>query len=213
MEKLFLAKVLDNNDRDEVKYIEFRGFECGHYFSGLHIVGACFSGFEKELRERVVNDFESIKTVLTKEEFLHLFELDDKLESLGYKIEKDSEKYKKGIEIMQEYHDTIEKKLLSEENEQLFKKIVEEEKEQVKNEYNLSSEEVEEIFDNNPLDYQDKGIISAVYDNIDEFVEEEKWSMGWNDFPYFDDEKFAEDLLGNSGYYELENGRIVVYNM
>lgn len=47
MEKLFLAKIKNDDDRDIVKYIEFSGFECNHYFGGLHIHGACFCGFEK----------------------------------------------------------------------------------------------------------------------------------------------------------------------
>ena len=68
MEKIFLAKELNDDDRDIVKYLEFNGFECGHYFGGLHIVGACFSGFEKEFREKVETDYENIETILTKEE-------------------------------------------------------------------------------------------------------------------------------------------------
>ena len=71
MEKLFLAKIKNSDDRDIVKYIEFSGFECNHYFGGLHIHGACFCGFEKELRDIVENNFDPSKTA-THEFYLQI---------------------------------------------------------------------------------------------------------------------------------------------
>ena len=65
--KYFLGKELNTDDRDAVKYVEFDGFECGHYFGGLSVCGACFFGFEKEFRELVEKNFENIETILTKE--------------------------------------------------------------------------------------------------------------------------------------------------
>jgi len=211
MEKIFLAKIKNDNDRDVVNYLEFNGFECNHYFGGLHICGACFGGFETELRKIVENNFEDLETILTKEEFMKLFELNDRIKALGYGIERGSDKYNEGIEIINEYENTIEKKLLSEENKQLFAKVVEEEKEYVMNEYNLSREEVEEAFDNYNGAYKDRAIISTVFKDFDDMVEEEKWSCGYDKQPYFDNEAFGNDLLESGYYYELPSGRIVAY--
>ena len=209
--KLFLAKVKNSDDRDVVKYIEFEGFECGHYFSGLHIVGACFSGFEKEFRDLVNNDYESLETVLTKDEFIKLFKLNDELKALGYGIEKDSVKYNKGLELIEEYKNTIEKKLLSDENKKLFEKVIKDEKEYIKDEYNLTDDEVDEIFDNYNLKYQDRAIIGTIFNDKYEMIEEEKFNFGYDEQPYFDDESFGNDLLESESYLELESGRIVYY--
>lgn len=212
MEKIFLAKELNDDDRDIVKYLEFNGFECGHYFGGLHIVGACFSGFEKEFREKVETDYENIETILTKEELEQMFELNDELKELGYGIEKDSDKYNKGMEIIEKFENTIGKKLLSDENKKLFEKVVADEKEYVKNEYNLTDEEVDEVFDNYGLEYQDRAIICTIFSDFDDMVYEEKISLGYDKQPYFDDESFGRDLLDSGYYYELGNGRIVYYS-
>lgn len=211
MEKVFLAKIKDSSERDCVKYIEFRGFECDHYFSGIHICGACFYGAEKEFREFTENHFEDLETILTKEEILKIFELNDELKDLGYGIDKGSEKYNKGLEIIKEFKETIEKKLLSEENEQLFQKVIADEKEYTKNEYNLINSEVEEIFNNYGLEYRDRAIVCAIFDDFDEMVEEEKFELGYDEIPYFDDKAFGNDLLNSEYYLELESGKIVYY--
>lgn len=212
MEKIFLAKEKNSDDRDIVKYIEFNGFECGHYFSGLHIVGACFSGFEKELRDIVENNFDDLETILTKEEFKQMFAINDELKALGYGIEKDSEKYNKGMELIEKFENTIGKRLLSEENKKLFEKVVADEKEYIKNEYNLTDEEVDEVFDNYGLEYQDRAIVCTIFSDFDDMVYEEKISLGYDTQPYFDDESFGRDLLDSGYYYELGNGRIVYYS-
>lgn len=212
MNNIFLAKVLNSDDRDVVRYIEFKGFECGHYFSGLHTYGACFYGFEAELREMVENDFDSIETILTKEEFLKLFELNDELKDLGYGIEEGSDKYNKGLEIIKEYQDTIEKKLLSKENEELFEKVIADEKEFIKNEYSLIDDEIEDIYSSRDLDFQDRAIISCVFDDFDDMVENEKWNLGYQDIKYFNDEEFGNDLLDSDYYKELDSGKIVYYS-
>ena len=183
--RLFLAKVKNTDDRDIVKYIEFTGFECNHYFGGLHIEGACFSGFEKEFRNLVENNFEELETILTKDEFIKLFKLNDELKALGYGIEKDSDKYNKGLEIIKEY---------------------------VKNEYNLSDLEVDDIFENYGLEYQDRAIISHIFRDFDDMVYEEKFNFGYDEQPYFDDESFGYDLLESENYYKLDSGKIVSYN-
>lgn len=210
--RLFLAKVKNSDDRDIVKYIEFTGFECNHYFGGLHIEGACFGGFEKEFRNLVENNFEELETILTKDEFIKLFKLNDELKALGYGIEKDSDKYNKGLEIIKEYENTIEKKLKSNENKELFEKVIEDEKEYVKNEYNLSDLEVDDIFENYGLEYQDRAIISHIFRDFDDMVYEEKFNFGYDEQPYFDDESFGYDLLESENYYKLDSGKIVSYN-
>lgn len=210
--RLFLAKVKNSDDRDIVKYIEFTGFECNHYFGGLHIEGACFGGFEKEFRNLVENNFEELETILTKDEFIKLFKLNDELKALGYGIEKDSDKYNKGLEIIKEYENTIEKKLQSNENKELFEKVIADEKEYVKNEYNLSDLEVDDIFENYGLEYQDRAIISHIFRDFDDMVYEEKFNFGYDKQPYFDDESFGYDLLENENYYKLDSGKIVSYN-
>lgn len=211
MKYLFIAKEKNTNDRDCVKYIEVSGFECGHYFGGIRICGACFSGFEKELREMVENNFEKLETILTRDEFLKLFELNDELKSLGYGIEKDSNRYNKGIELLNEINKIVEK-LRSKENKELFEKVIADEKEYAKNEYNLSDLEVDDIFENYGLDYQDRGIIACIFRDFDEMVEEEKFSFGYDKQPYFDDESFGNDLLDSAEYQILDSGKIVLYN-
>lgn len=212
MKKIFLAKIKNDDSRDVVKYLEFNGFECNHYFGGLHIDGACFSGFEKELKEMVENNFENLETILTQEEFKKLFALNNEIKDLGYRIERGSERYNRGCEIIEEYRNTIEKKLLSEENERLFKKVVNDEKRYCKQEYNLNDYDVDFIFDNYNLEYQDRAIISRVYDDFDDMVEEEKFSFGYDEMPYFNDEEFGRDLLDSENYLELGSGKIVSYN-
>ena len=210
--RLFLAKIKNSDDRDIVKYIEFTGFECNHYFGGLHIEGACFGGFEKEFRNLVENNFEELETILTKDDFIKLFELNDELKALGYGIKKDSDKYNKGLEIIKEYQNTIEKKLQSNENKELFEKVIADEKEYVKNKYNLSDLEVNDVFKNYHLEYQDRAIIGYIFKNFDNMVYEEKFNFGYDKQPYFDDESFGYDLLESENYYKLDSGKIVSYN-
>ena len=78
---VFLAKIKNSNDRDCVYYYELDSFtfECSHYFSGLRLSGACFSGFVQELKDIVNNDFDNLETILTKEDFNKLFDIDKKI--------------------------------------------------------------------------------------------------------------------------------------
>lgn len=208
--KYFLGKIKNSDDRDCVKYIEFGNFECGHYFSAFHIEGACFSGFEKELQDVILNDFDNFDTILTKQDFERLFEIKKKINDLGYGIKKDSDKYNLGIKYLKEL-DFFKEKLDSKENEILFNKIIEEEKQFCMEQYYLSREDIDFIFENYGLDYQDRAIIGVVFENFDEMVYEEKFSYGYENVPYFDDEAFGKDLLETENYLELENGKIVTY--
>ena len=208
---MFLAKIKNSDDRDCVMYMDFKGFECDHYFSGLHIQGACFSGYKEELKNIVENDFESLETILTRDEFIKLFELDRQLDDLGFGIEKDSDRYNRGLEIIKEYENTIAKKLLSDENKKLFEKVVADEKEYIKNEYGLTDDEVEYVFKNYWREYQDRAIICCVFKDFDDMVYAEKFSFGYENQPYFNDEEFGNDLLNSGNYLELDSGKIVYY--
>lgn len=216
MERLFLAKIKDSDDRDCVYYAELSGFECNHYFGGLHLCGACFCGFEKEFRGLVENNFDSLETIYTKEEMEQLFALNDELKGFGYGIEKDSEKYNKGIEVINQMEQLLDK-LRSGDNEELFNNIIEEEKEYCMNEYNLSKEEVDDIFEDYNGSYQDRSIICAVYNDNEELFNELKWNgiIECNDDleDYVDKEKYIDDLIYYDSYYKkLEDGRIIYYS-
>lgn len=217
---VFLAKVKNSDDRDCVKYLDLTSgeFECDHYFRGLHISGACFSGFKTELEEEVNNNFDNLETILTKDDFLRLFEFDKQISDLGYGIKKDDERYNKGLEFGKSIQDIIDK-LMGKENEQLFAKVIKDEKEYCQEKYNLTNEEVEEIFSNYYYDYQDRAIISRVFDDVEECGEEEfdVYSEGnISDYMknFIDYKAFGEDLIYNSeGYYQLESGRVVYYSL
>lgn len=207
----FLLKI-NENDRDCVKYLdteEIGAFECGHYFAGLRISGACFSGSLKEIKEQ---NFENITTILTEEELKRLFEFNEKISELGCGIVQGDERYQKGLEYRAEIQDIIDK-LNGEDNEKLFEKVQEEEKEELKDEYDLTDEDINYIFDNYGLEYRDRGIICGIWRDIDECAYDEADSMGYvnrNNDRYFNYETFGEDLLNSEDYLELEDGRVVM---
>lgn len=207
----FLLKI-NENDRDCVKYLdteETGAFECGHYFVGLRINGACFTNSLKKIKEQ---SFENITTILTEEELKRLFEFKEKISELGYGIVQGDERYQKGLEYRAEIQDIIDK-LNGEDNEKLFEKVQEEEKEELKNKYDLTDEDINYIFDNYGLEYRDRAVVSCIWRNIYECAYDEAESMGYvnrdND-RYFDYETFGEDLLNSENYLELEDGRVVM---
>ena len=55
-------------------------------------------------------------------------------------------------------------------------------------------------------------ICGKTINDFDDMVEEEKFSLGYENQPYFDDESFGNNLLQSDSYYELESGRIVYYS-
>lgn len=207
----FLLKI-NENDRDCVKYLDTEkigAFECGHYFVGLRINGACFTNSLKKIKEQ---SFENITTILTEEELKRLFEFKEKISELGYGIVQGDERYQKGLEYRAEIQDIIDK-LNGEDNEKLFEKVQEEEKEELKNKYDLTDEDINYIFDNYGLEYRDRAVVSCIWRNIYECAYDEAESMGYvnrdND-RYFDYETFGEDLLNSENYLELEDGRVVM---
>lgn len=215
MEKLFLAKIKDSDDRDCVFYVELVGFECNHYFGGLRLGGACFGGYYDEFKERVDNEFDTLETIYTKEEMQELFRLNDELKSLGYGIEKDSDKYNQSVELLNKINCMLDK-LRSGDNEELFQNVIEEEKEYCMQEYNLSKEEIDDIFENYKGNYQDRAIICAVFEDKEELFRDCAFNglinISEDLIDYIDVESYVDDkILIYDYYYELDDGRIVYY--
>jgi len=206
--KTFIYK---NTTNDEVVYIDITSsfkFECGHYYSGLHLCGSRFYG------KSDTPSYEDMRTVMSQEDMNTLFALDKEIEELGYGLDKDPEKLAKGQAICDKAKKLIFDTLKTEENDLLFKSIIEEEKEAMMNEKGLSQEDVDYIFDNYNDDYQDREIVNGIYDSTYDLGYEEAWELGYvnrNDSTierYFDFEKFGEDLLEDDNYLELPSGKI-----
>lgn len=107
-------------------------------------------------------------------------------------------------------------KLNSKQNQELFAKIIAEEKEFLQSEYNLCDEDLNYIYSNYGLSYQDRGIISTIFDTIEEAGEEyyDSTEATSNDRlkAYIDFEKYGNDLLDSEFYLELPSGRIAYLN-
>lgn len=215
MNKIFLYK--DNSeDRDCCAYIDAEPmrFECDHYFGGVSLQGACYSG-------GVFANYEDIKTVLTEEEYGQLLQFAIDIKDLGYGIVKGDERYDKGVELCKAIQPVYDK-LLSEEGQEFFEHIQDEEREYLMDEYNLDEEEVEQIFNEYGLDYRDRGVVSHVFSDTYDCGYEEAWSFGIIDssmesggFPYsryFDFEKFGEDIAEDGYHCLLDDGRVVCLN-
>ena len=207
---VFLYRVANSDDRDACAYIETKNgparFECGHYFGGIGIDGACYSS-------GTLANYEDIETILTEKEYNTLLECKDEFNALGYGIKEGDERYKKGLEICDKLQPIIDR-LESDEAQQFFADIVADEKERVANTYDLDEEDVETLFDEYWNDYQDRAIISYVWNDVDELAEE--WADNCMDIPkhlgrYIDYDQIAEDLMEESRYYELSDGRIVEF--
>ena len=90
------------------------------------------------------------------------------------------------------------------------------EKEILKNDYDLTDEEINEIWDNYGLGYRDRAIVSYIYNDFDEFAEEtaQSYCVVENEIQgrYFNYKAWGSDLLSDGYYYELPSGRIVSYS-
>lgn len=208
---LFLYRLKNDEDRDACAYIDEipSKFECGHYFSRVTIQGACYYGGDFVA-------YEDIDTILTKSEYKMLLKFSKDIEELKYGISKGDERYNKGIELIKNIQ-PIYDKLQSEEAEKFENNIMYDEKEIMMEEWNLSEDDIEEILDNCYLEYKDRAVIGYVYDDVEELAENEiEQCFDVPDFltNYIDYSKFGEDLLQDEERYkELEDGRIVVYNV
>lgn len=210
---LFLYKENNTDDRDSVNYIDIERLgklELGHYFPRINLSGACFS---KGLKYEEI-DFDNIQTVLTQEDFKKLARYSEKISDLGYGIKEGDERYFKGIELYKEIEGIL-NKLTSVENEELFNKVVEQEKEIIKEQYDLENEEVETIFEEYELSYQDRGIVGHIFNDLEEASKEEADGMGYvneDNERYFDYSAFGEDLLMSENVIELSSGKIAMMN-
>lgn len=207
---IFLYKE-NTEDRDCCAYIKTNPmrWECNHYFGGINLSGACYSGHN-------FAHYEDIKTILTEDEYNQLVKFNEEINALGFGIVKDDERYNKGVELCNAIQPVYDK-LLSAENEELFNEVIEEEKEYLMDEYGFDEEDVEQIFDEYYLDYRDRGIVGCVFDSVYDLGYEEAYQLGYIDNNsvverYFDFEKFGEDLLEEEQYIQLNDGRCVYLN-
>jgi hypothetical protein len=152
--------------------------------------GADFSGYYEDIKSAVEND--NVESYLNKEELLEFLTNEEKFD---YYIEK----------------------LTSEEGLKFKEKIMSEEHEAMKEEYNLSDEDIKEILDDYTLDYEDRAIINGICDNTYDLGKEYIESCySIPDFldNYIDYEEFGDDLCEESEFYhKLDGGRVIIYNV
>ena len=209
---LFLYREKAADDRDCCAYIEAKNprFECDHYFGGIGLHGACYSGHK-------FPDYKDIETILTETEYEELIAYNKAINELGYSIKKGDERYNKGIELSKSVQHIFDK-LESSEAKEFQQSIIESEIEYLKDEYSLSDEDIKKIFDEYYLDYRDRGIVGCVFNDSSDLGYEEAWQLGYIKNGdtiaerYFDYEKFGEDLLEDENYLELDDGRVVSLN-
>lgn len=212
MNKIFLYRLKNTDDRDRCVYIDDENYEsrfhCNHYFGSIILCGPCFS-------KHFFPEYEKIETILTKGEYAKLISISKQFDKLGCFIKKDSPTYKKGLEICDELQ-VIFEKLKSEKARNFYKKIMASEKKFMKNEYSFSDDDINEIFENYLLPYRDRGIISYVYNNFTEVANRiisDCYDIPSNLENYFDYKRFGIDLVNeDEHYHELPDGRVVEYN-
>lgn len=186
-------------------------FECGHYFAGLRLHGASWSG-KSELPA-----YKDVITILCKEDYERLIEIDKALGvfgSVGCGLDQNSERKAQGQALADEGKAII-KKLDSEANKALFEEIIKDEKEALMIDRNLSEEDVDYIFDNYNGDYKDREIVCAIFEDVYDCGYEEAYSLGVLDRrnnhleDYFDFERFGQDLVDeDKAYIELPSGKV-----
>lgn len=216
MSKVFLYRVKDNSDRDCCAYIENNPmrFECGHYFGSPNLQGSCYCGGD-------FANYDEIKTVLTESEYQAFIQFSKAIAQLGYGITKDDERYLEGVRLCKEIQ-TVYDKLNGDEAREFYNGIIADEKEFVMDEFSLSENQVETVFSKYPLadSYQDRSIVSCVFDDVSDLGYDEAFSLGYinrNDSiseKYFDYERFGRDLVDNEeAYLELDDGKCVCYSL
>ena len=208
--RVFLYRQKDSNDRDCCAYIEAcLRFECGHYFGSLTLHGACYCNSD-------YLPYEDIETVLTRKEYQRLLDYNSAIGALGYGITEGDERYQMGVALGNSIQDIFDK-LYSNEAREFFEQIKENEKEFLMDEYCLSSEDVEQIFSKYELEYQDRGIISYIFDSVYDCGYEEAFAFDMVKQDsiserYFDFEAFGEDLVEDGNYLEISDGRVAALN-
>lgn len=205
--KAFMFREIDKDNRDCCSYLDAK------YREGvlhLNTCGACFY----DSSTRGLPNYDTIETVLTEEE---------------YNAVSDYIRVSKGIlsnfeHLVKNSKPIVEqaiKKLQSDEGKEFFEKIVADEKEYLKEQWNLSDKDIEDIFDAYPYEYKDRAIVGVIYEDYYELGETEALNVGYHLQSigkimdrYFNYEKFGEDLVEENGeYVELDDGRIVYLMM
>lgn len=216
MNKVFLYRIKDSNDRDCCAYIDNNPmrFECGHYFGRPTLNGSCYCNNDWK-------NYDEIETILTESEYQSLIQFGTAIKNLGYCIDKDSERYQEGIKLCKSIQ-AVYDKLNGEEAQKFYQNIIADEKQIVIDEYGLTEDQVEAVFNEYPLadSYQDRSIVGSVFDDVSDLGYEEAFSFGYikeDDYvseKYFDYKKFGRDLVDeHESYLELDDGRCVYYMM
>ena len=205
---LFLGRLNNDDDRNCI-YTEHVKFECDHYWSSIHNKGAAWSGGHP-IKDIAYDD---ITTGLTAEQWARAQEIDRCLNNLGYGIKRDDDRYKVGEALANEWNSMID----SIQGCDIEKKIMENERERIMDAYNLDEDDIDEIF--NYTEYHDLGVISAIYDDVESFGEEEADELGifgTHDSSFesvledcFDFEKFGEKCCDSDSVVVLDDGRVV----
>lgn len=193
MENTYFLLKTNEDDRDCVKYIEIDTAE-----NRFHICGACFCGITQDEQQDILNNFAELTTALTKDELTTLFEIDKKW-------------YKDRTADDLSFLTQLKTKLESDLNKDIFSQVIEEEREYLKEEYSLTDNDLDTIFDYYGLDYKDRAVVCCVYEDYAELGENlfncyEK--LPDNLQKYFDYESFGADLVDDYNYIELQDGRI-----
>lgn len=185
-EMVFLCRVKED-DRDCCKYIETK-----HHLDCIGEVildGPNFCGRWKDDLS-----YDNVETFLNENDYNII---------IGKNVS--AEDYNRIVDILQ-----------SKEAQEFCDIIMESEKEYLCDEYNLSDEDIEKIFDDYYLDYRDRGIIGGIYEDSSDVGYNEAWEFGYLkpddsiSSKYFDYERFGEDLVEESDrYFELDDGRVV----
>lgn len=176
-----------HDDRDCCAYVELQN--CKVVSNRIH--GACYiSNIDKDL------EYEDIETYLTKEEFEWL---------------RDSNNFYKYPTMAEQ----ITNHILSAEADDFISMIEREEDEYIKRKYDLSDDDLADIF-NNFSDYHDRSIICAIYNDVEDFASEalENGLFGRIDETlknYIDLKRLGEDIAEDCCIV-LSDGRVVEFS-
>ena len=195
-EKYFLFKENGIDDRDCVKYIEFDESDNLIYFN---ICGACFSGMATIDKENALSNYNQLTTLLSKDELRKLFEI--------YNIWTNER-----TQDQNEFVNEIRVKLAGYSNQILFERVQKEEKEFLCEAYGISDKEADDIFDYIDNGYRDRAIVSCVYYDTNELGKnyvDNFCSIDSQIRDYINYGQLGEDLVDDSNYFTLEDGRIV----
>lgn len=202
-ERIFLYKLVNPDDKHSCIYIEQPKFE-EDYFSMIALHGACF------FTHKFAN-YEDIETILTKEEYNKLIAYNYAVIALGTGIVKGTCCYRKGIELCTEIQPIFDK-LNSKEAADFYEEIIANEQKYIMEKYDLSYEDIAEIYNTYSLEYQDRTIIGNIYNDVVDLGFSEAKELGCLEDDEFDANEFGEDLLNAYFYYKLSDGRIVYLN-